>query len=269
MLKVLQIPLRMIRWSALGALLAATLKVGAPAAAEQNVDELLQHFDNVVFGSEFAGVARATQIQKWVSPVRLSISAMQGDMVAKPDGGRELKLRFVRPEDAHVSLIRKHLTTLVRLTGIKSEKSGKDRDNKPNFFIKFMPRLAMGQPFVAKDIDPKLLARLGQSGVCYFLTQPTRTGAMFRALIVVNIELPLEAMDACLLEEMTQALGLPNDSDIVTPSVFNQTSTQRTLSESDVMVVKTLYDHRLPAGTPRADALRIGRTILAEQLGGG
>lgn len=244
--------------------------VGTPAkAAEQNVDTMLRHFDSVVFGSEFSGVAGATQIQKWMTPVRLSISAMQGQMIPKPDGGRELKLRFVRPEDAHVALIRKHLTTLVKLTGITSEKSGKDSDNKPNFFIKFVPRLVMGQPFLANDVDPKLLMRLGQAGVCYFLTQPTRTGAMFRALIVVNNELPPEAMDACLLEEMAQALGLPNDSDIVTPSIFNQASTLRGLSESDIVLIKTLYDKRLPAGTPRADALRIGRVILTEQMGGG
>ena len=45
---------------------------------------------------------------------------------------------------------------------------------------------------------------------------------MFRGLIVVNNELPADQMDACLLEELTQAFGMPNDSDIVTPSVFNQ-----------------------------------------------
>jgi hypothetical protein len=74
-------------------------------------------------------------------------------------------------------------------------------------------------------------------------------------------------MDACLLEEMTQAMGLPNDSDLVTPSVFNQKSTQRALSKSDLVLLKTLYDKRLPAGTPRPDALRIGREIMREQLG--
>jgi len=75
-------------------------------------------------------------------------------------------------------------------------------------------------------------------------------------------------MDACLLEEMTQAMGLPNDSDLVTPSIFNQKSTRRDLSGSDVLLLQTLYDKRLPAGTPRADALRIGREILQEHLGG-
>jgi len=70
------------------------------------------------------------------------------------------------------------------------------------------------------------------------------------------------------LEEMTQAMGLPNDSDIVAPSIFNQTSTLRALTETDIYLLRTLYDKRLPPGTPRVDALRIGREIMSELLAG-
>lgn len=250
-----------------GALAALVLAVSPPQASAEDVDTVLSHFDNVVFGSEYAEVAGAKQIQKWMSPVRVSISAMQGKMLQKQDGGRELKLSYVRPAEGPVGLIRKHLTTLVKLTGIKSEEAGGDK--KANFVIKLVPRLVMGQPFIAKDVDPAILKRLAKPGVCYFLTHSIRSGAMFRALIVVNAELPPDQMDACLLEEMTQAMGLPNDSDIVQPSVFNQESTRQTLSNTDVLLVETLYDKRLPAGTPRNDALRIARELLSEKMGGG
>lgn len=236
-------------------------------AQEPGADDLMRHFDNVVFGAEIEGVKPTEHIQKWMTPIRVSITSMQGKMIAKPDGKRELKLSFVPPAKAHVDMIRKHLTTLVRLTGAKSEKSDKEKGKPANFIIKFVPRLAMGQPFVANDVDPQVLKRLGQAGVCYFLSRSIRTGAMFRSLIVVNAELPPDQMDACLLEEMTQAMGLPNDSDLVTPSIFNQKSTLRTLTNSDLIMLKTLYDKRLPAGTPRLDALRIGREIMSEQLG--
>ncbi len=183
-------------------------------------------------------------------------------------GGRELKLKHIKPSSEQIAMIRKHLTTLVKITGASSEKSDKKNDKPANFIIKFVPRIVMGQGFLAKDVDPKIIARLGNAGVCYFLTRSISTGAMFRSLIVVNNELPADQLDACLLEEMTQAMGMPNDSDIVQPSIFNQASTQRELSENDIMMLKTLYDKRLPAGTPRRDALRIGRNILVEHLGG-
>lgn len=240
----------------------------AKAADGPSVDDLMRHFENVVFGAEIDGVQAARHVQKWMSPIRVSITAMKGEMINKGDGKRELKLSFVRPDQNYVGMIRKHLTTLVKLTGAVSEKSDKDNEKPANFFIKFVPRLAMGQPFIAKDVDPDILKRLSRPGVCYFLTRSISTGAMFRSLIVVNNELPADQMDACLLEEMTQAMGLPNDSDLVTPSIFNQESTRRDLTPSDVLLLRTLYDKRLPAGTPKLDALRIGREILQEYLGG-
>lgn len=249
---------------------ASVLTLGhvAVSHAEQStVDKLLEHFDNVVFGSEYAEVKSAVRIQKWMSPIRVSISAMQGNMINKAGGKRELKLKRIRPSPEQVTMIRKHLTTLVRITGASSEKSDTKNGKPANFLIKFVPRIVMGQAFLAKDVDPKIMARLGKAGVCYFLTRSISTGAMFRSLIVVNNELPADQMDACLLEEMTQAMGMPNDSDIVQPSIFNQTSTQRQLSKNDVIMLKTLYDKRLPAGTPRRDALRIGRDVLVEHLG--
>lgn len=238
------------------------------ASAAEDLDALMRHFDNVAFGSEYEGVAPATQTQKWVSPIRISVSAMTGEMLQKPDGKRELKLSRARPTEPQIALIRKHLTTLVKLTGIESEKADREKGKPANLYIKFVPRLVMGQPFIAEDVEPDLLKKLGQPGVCYFLTRAIRTGALFRGLIVVNRELPPEEMDACLLEEMTQALGLPNDSDIVSPSIFNQTSTLTALTKTDVYLLRTLYDMRLPPGTPRVDALRIGREIMSELLAG-
>ncbi|MEX0694546.1 MAG: DUF2927 domain-containing protein [Rhodospirillales bacterium] len=239
-----------------------------PVAADQKTDDLLRHFESVVFGSEIDGVEGADYIQKWMSPVRVSMTSMQGKMLTGPGGKRELKLSFVPPDKAYVALVRKHLTTLVKVTGAKSEKSDEAKGKPANFMIKFVPRLAMGQPFLADDVDPAILNKLAQPGVCYFLTRSVSTGAMFRALIVVNNELPPAQMDACLLEEMTQAMGLPNDSDIISPSIFNQNSTAQSLSNSDLLLLKTLYDIRLPAGTPKVDAMRIGREILIEHLGG-
>ena len=250
--------------------LTAAICMGAPAKAADRppVDELMRHFENVVFGAEIDGIQAVKHVQKWMSPIRVSITSMKGEMINKGGGKRELKLSFVRPDQRYVDMIRRHLTTLVKLTGTVSEKSDKENEKPANFFIKFVPRLAMGQPFIADDVDPDILKRLSRPGVCYFLTRSISTGAMFRSLIVVNNELPADQMDACLLEEMTQAMGMPNDSDLVKPSIFNQESTRRELSESDMLLLQTLYDKRLPAGTPKADAIRIGREIMQERLGG-
>lgn len=243
-----------------------TLSYGTHAESV-DPDQLLKHFETIAFGSEYDVVAPVGHVQKWMSPVRVSIVNMEGKIIPKAGGGKELKLNYAKPTPKQVSLIKKHLKTLVTLTGIKSEKANKDAGKPANFIIKFVPRLVMGQPFIAKDVPANIIAKLGKAGVCYFLTRSISTGAMFRSLIIVNSELPRDQMNACLLEEMTQALGLPNDSDVVSPSIFNQKSVNQELSKADVMLIKTLYDKRLPAGTPKADALRIGRQIISEKLG--
>jgi hypothetical protein len=72
---------------------AAFLSVSTGAYADEpTLDELMNHFDSVVFGSEYEGVKPATQIQKWMTPIRVSITKMQGNMIKNPDGKRELKL---------------------------------------------------------------------------------------------------------------------------------------------------------------------------------
>ena len=65
-------------------------------------------------------------------------------------------------------------------------------------------------------------------------------------------------------EEITQILGLPNDSDEVYPSVFNDHSIDIELSAQDILLVKLLFDPRLRPGMPRADALANVRMILGE-----
>jgi len=161
--------------------------------------------------------------------------------------------------------IRKHLATLVKLTGVKTEDARKTGKN-PNYFIKFVPRLAMHLPSLIRGAPPRLLQKLARPGVCYFLTAATARGAINWATVIVNNDMTDRQIDSCLLEEMTQTLGLPNDSDIVMPSVFNNRSVLHKLTRNDVIVVATLYDERLTAGMPRQQAVMMATEIIGEVL---
>ena len=130
---------------------AGSMGISHAKADGASIDDVLKHFENIVFGSEYEGVAAATQIQKWVGPVRVGVNAMTGQVKPKAGGGRELKLERVRPSNEQIELVRKHLTTLVKMTGVKNE-AADEKANKPaNLIIRFLPRLAMMQPFVAHD----------------------------------------------------------------------------------------------------------------------
>ncbi|BFM50934.1 DUF2927 domain-containing protein [Marinomonas sp. THO17] len=52
----------------------------------------------------------------------------------------------------------------------------------------------------------------------------------------------------CVVEEITQLLGLPNDSNDVYPSVFNDVSVDTYLSPLDYILLKALYSNTLKPG---------------------
>jgi hypothetical protein len=71
-------------------------------------------------------------------------------------------------------------------------------------------------------------------------------------------------LPACVVEELTQVLGLPNDSDKVFPSVFNDHSTDVFLTGLDVLLLRMLYDPRIVHGMEEAALRPLLRTIAAE-----
>ncbi len=236
----------------------------APVSAEKASDaDLTKFFEAVVFKSEYESVAPSTYIKKWLQPLRITVSSLAGKVIDKPGGGKELKLQKQRPAAENIKLIQKHLKVLVKLTGVATEDAKKVK-KPPNLAIKFLPRLAMGAPFVAKEAPPALLRKLAEPGVCYFLTWAIKSGAIVKGIIVVNNQLPIEAIDACLMEELTQAMGFPNDSDAVMPSVFNQKSTPTTFSRNDQVLIRTLYDKRLAPGAPKDEAMVLVRSVISE-----
>ena len=90
----------------------------------------------------------------------------------------------------------------------------------------------------------------------------TRKNDIRWAIAVFPSHHPKDYMRACVVEELTQVLGLPNDSDTVKPSIFNDQSRYYELTDHDRRMLKMLYDPRITPGMPRKEALRQGRLIL-------
>jgi hypothetical protein len=91
-------------------------------------------------------------------------------------------------------------------------------------------------------------------------------GALDRAFVVVNTERDGFLIDHCLLEELTQSLGLPNDTDFLRPSIFSDHDTLRKLSPTDEILIRTLYHKRMFAGMTHKAAMTMARLLIAQQL---
>lgn len=175
----------LLAWGSLlpAASLAQETKAGG-TKAPPSVDELVRYFDIVIFQSEFKTTKPSTIVKKWTGPLRLAIRSFD-EITVEKDGREVPRLKQVKVKKPHIRFIQKHLNSLIKATGLKTEDAKKT--GKPsNFIINFVPRRQMGNPHLAKA-DPKLLRRMAAEGGCFLLLWADRTsGNISRAVIVVN-----------------------------------------------------------------------------------
>jgi len=99
----------------------------------------------------------------------------------------------------------------------------------------------------------------------------TQDGTLRSATVIVTPGLQKEydiTFAQCMIEEMSQLLGLQNDSDIVENSLWRNALEDKAkrLTYHDAIILRTLYDFRIKPGMPRAQALPIARRIIGELL---
>jgi hypothetical protein len=208
------------------------------------LDTLLRDFDIVAFGAEFDQQTDG-RLHKWTGPIRYFLDIRAGQT--------ELYRRLTVD----------HLALLENLSGLDIIEVGDAR--RANVVIVFDrdADLHGTAAHYAPDLDTAML----HGSLCFGMYAMSASGEIVRG--VIGIPSDRAASDGklphCIVEETTQLLGLPNDSDEVVPSIFDDRSVLDSLTEHDRVLVRLLYDRRLAAGTPRAEALAVARTILREK----
>ena len=210
-----------------------------------DIEKLLVNFEQVVFVDEYDDERKYNYIRKWTDPIKIGLF---GD-----------KATYYR------ATVEDYSTTLSSLTGLSIEVLGRDHKNF-NFEIHFVPWDDMEKLAEPHSPNPEWLETIIEDSSCLFIYHRNKTFEIKHAFVFVSIDEPVKDIKSCLLEEMTQALGFPNDSDIVQPSIFNQWDHLQHLTMNDQILVRTLYDKRLKAGMQKGIALQYARNILDELI---
>jgi hypothetical protein len=151
-------------------------------------------------------------------------------------------------------------------------------ETQPNFFIYVVDeeeRQALGPAIHA------LLPGLGAADVAGITDMPRATYCLVYALssgsgstynkafAVIRAEHPDLMRLSCLHEEITQGLGLANDSPSARPSIFNDDEEFALLTPMDELLLKMLYSPRLTPGMTEAEARPIVDSLATDLIGGG
>lgn len=228
---------------ALSAAPAAT-PVALPAdVPEEIVDALLAQFDNVVFGAEHG--ERAKIIRRWHEAPQVAIFA---------DPSFKGKPAF----DA----IRSHLDVIRGVTGLDIH-----RVTDPaaaTLRLGYFPRDAFRQIPKSDGADEAQYERFVTGSACLGLAAEDKPGNLRQGAIMIGTDIDAALQTHCLLEELVQIMGLPNDACQYRPSLFCEDDMVEAMTPADRVLLKTLYDPRLVAGMTRDAALPIAREIIRE-----
>ena len=191
--------------------------------------EALNYFYEVGFGSELG--RSDNTIAKWTNSINIYIG-----------GGR--------PEDR--SEIQEIIEELKTLTGLSINIV--DDHNQSNLKIIYTST----NSFTAHCGSYKPSTHGVQQGLfCNEWKEPGNV--IVQGKVLIDNSLSSQVIRSHLVrEELTQCLGLMQDSYAYPDSIFQQTSTSVTeFSELDKEVIRILYDHRLQPGMTKAEVIRV------------
>lgn len=176
---------------------------------------LVAQFERVAFSSERFGGQRAGRLLRWESPI---VPRFEGAMPRRlEDQARQLIQGFAGLAHRAVK-----------------------REGTANFVVRLV---APGTVYRAA----------GQSAPCYTEVTHDAAGVIQRAEIDIA---PLSAaqIDHCLAEEIFQAFGLLDDSDLIVGSLLHESSVRPDAAWQDLLLLRALYHPSLRPGMSRDEA---------------
>lgn len=188
---------------------------------ERYTREEIEYFIEIALGSEFGG--EADRLKKWKGPIRVH---MTGEA---EETDRSTLIQVLEDLNAMVP----HLD--IRLEA-----------QAPNLIIHLIPHKAF-----VRHTSP----RTAEENMGLFFYDDDGMGVIRQAKVLVASDLAPAERAHLLREELTQALGLGQDSWRYPDSIFYQgwTMVQR-YAPMDVRVIQMLYDPKVPPNWPRAKA---------------
>lgn len=115
-----------------------------------------------------------------------------------------------------------------------------------------------------KQFTGSNVKNIARESACMAHYSTNKHNAIVRAKIIIPVDHAFSKglLPACIVEEITQSMGLPNDSDWVNPSIANDASKVDLLTGLDYVLLKLLYSPKLKSGMPLNQVKPIIRSEL-------
>ncbi|WP_019557079.1 DUF2927 domain-containing protein [Thiomicrorhabdus arctica] len=166
-------------------------------------------------------------------------------------------------------LFNRHLQHLQQITQhpiqlISNEKLSSHRQQKPNLHIHLTKDTDYGR--VIQQVSKSKVRNIERESHCMGSFTLNAQHQIEQAVVIIPVDHVYSRglLVTCIVEETTQIMGLPNDSDWVNPSIANDASRIELLTGLDYLLLKILYDSKLQAGMRLSQSEPIIKNIINE-----
>lgn len=233
--------------------------------ARTDAASLVRDFVDIALREEYAGGALSANrghrsdkpLLRWEEPVRMQV--LFGASV--PEDRRAQDRRAIRAYTARLSGLTGHPIETARAEAnfhvlVVNEDERRSLQSQ-------LPRVIPGlSPWMVNTIG-----RMQKTHLCMVVAEPHAdpSRGYARVVAILRAEHTGRLRQACLEEELAQAMGLPNDCDTTDPSIFADNLVHASLTRRDELLLKMLYHPSLASGMTRDEAMP-AITRLAEIL---
>lgn len=225
----------------------------------RNFEQIALFDEYVIANGNFRAETTESRLRRWEVPVRFGVEFGAGVPESQRARDRATVERFVR-----------------RLARVSGHPMIYDEANA-NFHVLILteddrreitPRLRELVPGITEG-SIRAFRTPDRGTLCLVLAfSPGNSSTYTKAVAMIRAEHPDLMREACIHEELTQGLGLANDSPAARPSIFNDDEEFALLTTHDELLLRMLYDPRLTPGMTPAEARPTVRQIASELIGG-
>lgn len=197
-------------------------------------------FVNVALRNEYS--AGKKPLVKWNKPVRIWVDHRVAD------------------SELHDELTNAHIRHLAAITGHSITRvSSREQAN----IIWIFTQESQWRKDIEGELGKPALDNV-YGAICKAGYRLNPDSSMSGAAVIIPVDQAREhgKLLACIVEEITQVMGLPNDSESAYPSIFNDQTPEDLLSPLDVILLRLLYEPELKAGMSEQEAKPVVANIL-------
>jgi hypothetical protein len=206
-------------------------------------ETLVREFDIIAFNMEhgpgFSGPRAKPALSRWEDQIKILLEGPRVHEIAP--------------------LVRTQAQFLQEITGLKIIVVQNKAD--ANMYITYLYKNELRANRNLTDLgELQVMEVLAGHGTCW--TAATRKENIYIHASLVLIADSDTSIRTCIIEEMSQAMGLTHDSDELRDTLFSDRSEREDLSPNDVLLLRLLYHPRLKPGMSREKTLEIVRDIV-------